>query len=402
MPKIPFKLYIGIALIVLLAAFSGSFLENVPADEVVVIQTPAGGLKVVTTPGPTLQWGGTATHYKKSWLMSFSKDSSEGEVIDQSIKVRFNDGGHANLSGSVRIDLPTSEQEILALHIKFGSQKSIENSLIKQVIVKSVYMTGPMMSSKEASAEKRNDLLSFIEDQAINGVYKTVVVNTRVKDPMDTTIERTIGVVQIQRDEKKNALRQEASSITQFGLHLYNLSINSIDYDQMVERQIQTQQAAVMSVQTAIANAKKAEQDAYTTAKQGEAKAAEAKWAQEAIKAAAVTEAEKIRDVAKLTADAEEQNKRANILKGQGQAEYKRLVTQANNNLELKLDAWVKVNTAYANAMSESNWVPTYVSGGGYGSTSGYSGGAADLINMMMVKTAKDLGIESGPSGAKK
>jgi len=399
--KNSFKVYGILGVLVLLLAFSGKIVENVPADEVVVIQNPLGGLKVITTAGPAGQWGGSATHYKKSWLMSFSKDVIDGDTVDQSIKVRFNDGGHANLSGSVRVDLPTSEQEILALHIKFGSQTAIENSLIKQVITKSVYMTGPMMSSKEASAEKRNDLLSFIEDQAIGGVYKTIVVNTRVKDPMDTTIERTVGVVQIKKDEKGNALRQEASAITQFGLRLYNLSINSIDYDNMVERQIQTQQQAVMSVQTAIANAKKAEQDAYTTAKQGEAKAAEAKWTQEAIKAAAVTEAEKIRDVAKLTADAEEQNKRANILKGQGEAEYKRLVTQANNNLEARLEAWVEVNKAYATAMSQSNWVPTYVSGGGYGSTSGYSGGAADLINMMMVKTAKDLGIESGTGNKK-
>lgn len=378
--------------IILLLSFSGKIVEEVDAGEIVVIQSVLGNLKVVTTPGPAAQWFGTATHYKKSFLMSFSKDSSEGEIHDQSIKVRFNDGGHANISGSVRIDMPLDEANILSLHTKYGSQEAIENSLVKQIITKSVYMTGPMMSSKESYAEKRNDLISFVEDQAIRGVYKTTVENIKIKDPMDTTVERTVGIVKIRMDEKGNPLRQEESPITQFNLKLYNLSINSVDYDNMVEKQIQTQQQATMQVQTAIAQAKQAEQQAYTAAKQGEAKAAEAKWAQEAIKASAVTEAEKIRDVAKLTADAEEQNKRANILKGQGEAEYKRLVTQANNNIELRINAWKEVNLAYAGAMENSNWVPTYVSGGGYGGGSSNTAGM-QLIDLMLAKTAKDLDL---------
>lgn len=41
---------------------------------------------------------------------------------------------------------------------------------------------------------------------------------------------------------------------------------------------ISQQQAATMQIQTALANAKKAEQDAITAQKQGEADAAKAKW----------------------------------------------------------------------------------------------------------------------------
>ena len=34
-------------------------------------------------------------------------------------------------------------------------------------------MTGPLMSSKESYAEKRNELLRLMEDQVQRGVYRT-------------------------------------------------------------------------------------------------------------------------------------------------------------------------------------------------------------------------------------
>src|SRR5215831_9908374 len=55
-----------------------------------------------------------------------------------------------------------------------------------------------------------------------------------------------------------------------------------------------------MQVQTAIANSKKAEQDAITTELQGKAAAAKAKWEQEVIKAQAITQAQQEKEVAAL------------------------------------------------------------------------------------------------------
>jgi hypothetical protein len=80
------------------------------------------------------------------------------------------------------------------------------------------------------------------------------------------------------------------------------LSLNAIDYDEAVENQIKVQQQAYMQVQTAIANSKKAEQDAITTELQGKASAAAAKWEQEVIKAQAITKAQQEKEVADLEA----------------------------------------------------------------------------------------------------
>ena len=386
---------VGVVLMIIGITFAGRMYEEVGAGEIVIIQDPVDGeLHVYNQPGLYWQNFGTATHYKKSTQFWFSKSKDQGNEVDQSIKVRFNDGGHAQISGSVRVDLPVDQMSMIQLHSKYGSQEAIETQLIRTVIEKAVYMTGPIMSSKESYAEKRNDLISYIDDQASKGVYKTRQKETRGIDPL-TGQEKTVMIVEIERDSTKSNLflRQEKSPIEEYHLNLSNLSINSVDYDATVDKQIAAQQNATMQVQTAIAKAKEAEQQALTVEQQGKAEAAKAKWDQEVVKAKAVTEAQQQLEVATLAAKAAEQYKKTQILEGEGDAERKKLAMSANGALEQKLEAWVAVNKAYADAMSQSTWVPTYVMGGGYGGGSN-STGASDLIQLMMAKTAKDINLD--------
>ncbi len=287
---------------IILILFSGKIVENVDNSEIVIIQSVfTGKVAIYTTAGPVLQAFGTATHYKKASQFWFSKKTDEGGDNDDAIKIRFNDGGHGEISGSVRWYMPADDKAILKLHTDFGSQNAVEQQLIRQVVTKSVYMTGPLMSSKESSAEKRNDLLSFIEDQSINGVYRTKQEDIKVHDDLMNT-DKTVTVVKIVQDQNKIPLRQEVSAVKIYGVSLQGLALNAIDYDSEVENQIKVQQQAYMQVQTAIANSKKAEQDAITTELQGKAAAAKAKWEQEVIKAQAITEAQQQKEVAALEA----------------------------------------------------------------------------------------------------
>lgn len=292
---------VGLAFLILIL-FSGKIVENVDNSEIVIIQSAVSGkITIYTTPGPVIQGFGRATHYKKSNQFWFSKKNDEGHNDDQSIKIRFNDGGHAQISGSVRWYMPANDKAILKLHTDFGSQEAVEQQLVRQVVTKSVYMTGPLMSSKESSAEKRNDLLSYIEDQSINGVYRTKQEDIKVHDDLMNT-DKTVTVVRIVQDTKNMPMRQEVSAVKVYGVNLQGLALNSIDYDSEVENQIKVQQQAYMQVQTAIANSKKAEQDAITTELQGKAAAAKAKWEQEVIKAQAITQAQQEKEVAALEA----------------------------------------------------------------------------------------------------
>jgi regulator of protease activity HflC (stomatin/prohibitin superfamily) len=383
-----------IALFVVIVGLSIStkLTETVDAGEIVFIQDPIDGdIHVHKQPGTIWQGWGKATHFKKSNQFWFTLQGEKENAVDKRLSVKWNDGGTSKIEGSVRYDLPTDDKQLISLLSRFGSQDALENDLIKTNIEKAVTMTGPLMSSKESYAEKKNDLIYYIEDQASKGAYRTKQVTDKEIDPI-TDAEKTVTKVVIQTDNRGLPYRQEASPIYASGIRLYNISIKDMHYDKTVEDQIAAQQRAIMQVQTAIANAKRAEQDALTTAKQGEADAAKAKWEQEVIKARMVTEAESNKAVAELAVQTAELEKRKLILEGEGEAAKKRLVMQANGALEQKLQAWIESQKYWSDAFKnyQGQIVPTYQMGG----PSNGSNGAQNFMDLMMMKTAKDLNLD--------
>lgn len=119
--------------------------------------------------------------------------------------------------------------------------------------------------------------------------------------------------------------------------------------------------------------------------------------AAEKTKQVALAEAAQKLEVAQLAAQAAEQEKLALILKGEGEAAAAQLRVNADGGLEKKLEAYVKVNEAFAQALGNytGNWVPTMVMGSSSTTTTGTgSNTAQQFMDMLMMKTAKDLSLD--------
>jgi len=389
---------LGLLIVGIFGLFVGLFsmFENLDADQIMVIQSPISGtLDWYVTPGIKPQaFGKVTTYYKRSQFW-FSKKKDQGKEADESLKIRFNDGGHADISGSIAWEMPIDKVHLNLLHMKYGSHHAIEQQLIRTVVEKAVYMTGPLMSSKESYAEKRNLLLQYIEDQVQNGVFRTVARQVQQPDPM-TGQPRTVSVVDLVMTDGQIA-RVDVSPLQDFGIRTFNPSINQIEYDKIVEEQIAQQQKAIMQVQTAVARAKEAEQEAATAAKNGQALAAKAQWEQEVIKVRAVTEARQKLEVAQLEAQAAEQTKIKEIKLGEGESERRRLVMSADGALTQKLATYEKVMIATAGAIKDyqGNWVPVYNSGG----QMPVGGGATQLLEAISIKALRDLGLDLNATG---
>src|SRR3989344_253417 len=357
--------------------------ETVNANEILLVQSVGGKMTWHVTPGVKWQGFGKLTTYPKRHMYEFAclkwqenETTKQRDCVpeeDQRIKLRFNDGGHAYMSGSIQYEMP------------------LDN--------KSIYMIGPLMSSKESYAEKRNALISLVEDQVLNGVVKTIQKDVKTKDPL-TGVEKTVTIVEIVNGRDGNHERQEPGQLTAFGIRPFNFSIKDMPYDDVVEKQIQQQQQLTMQVQTAIAEARQAEQRAITVAKEGEANAAKAKWEQEVIKAKEVTAAEQRLAVAELDRRAAAKTKAANILLGEGEARRRQLVMEADGALDKKLAAYIETQKYWADAVKnyQGNWMPLVSSGGGAGSQAG--SGAMQLLEIMGSKAAIDLGLDLKASGA--
>jgi hypothetical protein len=395
----------GLVGIVLLLILIPNLITTVDGDEIVVKQDVLDGkLHVWDTPGPHMVNFGTITRYKRSAQLWFSVKKDEGKEEDESIKVRFNDGGHGNISGSFRYTLPSDPTRMIELHRTFHSMAAIDHELVRQVANKCVVMSGPLMSSRESYAEKKMDLINYITDQILYGVYRTTHEETKVIDPL-TNQEKSVDMVKPKVGSGANGIeREEESPIQKFGMSVSNISINDIIYDPVIEEQIKKQQEAYSQVQQAIVNAKKAEQDTLTVEQQGKAAAAKAKWDQEVIKATAVTAAEqdkevavtqaqKGKEVAQLSLETAKLAAQQTVAEAKADADAKRLAVQANNNLEKRIDAWVSVETAWAQAYGNQRQTPDTVVGSGAGGNGLNQG----VVDMLMVKTARDLNLNPKP-----
>lgn len=385
---------IGLIVLIAIPIMIGQTWTNLDAHEIMVVQSPmSGNLSCYTDPGLKMTSFGRVTKYPRRAEYDFNLSKEGNKVIaDNTKKIQFSDGGHANLDGAVNWEMPLDCPSVIGIHRAFGSADGITTQGIAKAIDSAIYLSGPMMTSTEASGERKAELVELINDQASNGIYQTSSHREEQPDPI-TGEKKMVTIVQVARDVSGKALRQQSSILAQFSIKLLPISLKDIIYDDVVGKQIARRQEANTEVQISQANARKAEQDAITTAKQGEASAAKAKWEQETINAKEIAEAEKNKRVAELSALTAAQYKQQQILKGEGEAEYKRLIINADGALQQKLAAYVEVQRAYASAVGayQGNWVPQTVFGGGSGSG---SNGASALVDLLTAKTARDLNLD--------
>jgi len=396
----------GIILVVVVA-MGGSLIENVPAGNICVKQAiTTGELTPWVTAGPKAQLFGDLTYYTKSNQLWFSSQTDEGGTADQSLKITFNDAGTAMVSGSVRYDLPVDPVNMLKLHEKYRSMPGIEDNLIRTVVRKAIFASGPLVSSRESYAEKRSQLVNFIEDQAKFGIYATTTRDTKITDEL-TGETKTVTLTERIADPKSPGgwKRQEESPIAAFGITFYNFAVNDIRYDDKVQAQIEQQRKITMDVQTAIANAKKAEQDKLTTERQGAADAAKAEWAQKVIKAQKVTEAEQAKEVAetkaaqelevaKLDRQAAEEYKKATILRAEGDAQAAKMRIAADGALDKKLATYERVYANMAGAIAKRQVPDTVIVSGGANGGTGSDSEIMGILNMIQVDMAKKLALD--------
>jgi hypothetical protein len=399
---------VAISVLAIIAiCISWSSYVRIDAGEIVVVQSFSGKLDFYSQPGWEICPFSKVTVYRKSFQCEYVGDSAN---VGSGIPIRFNDGGTGVVSATIRADLPLDVPALTLIHTKYGSQEAVEKQLVRTSVQKAVNLTGPLMSSTESYAAKRSDLISQIEDQSKFGIYQTTTSDSVVTDPL-TNEQKHINLVQIVKDAHGVPVRVEDSVAKQYGVTLYNFTFEGkgVDYSDTVETQIKAQQSATMNVQIGAANVKKSEQDKLTAEAEGEANAATAKWAQETENAKVVAVQEGLAKAAEFTKQAAALNKDAVILAAEGEAQAKKLRTEANNNLDQRLQAYVDICKANADAMSQMkvNVVPSIVfGGGGTDSTAGgQSNSVANLMNMMNAHYASQLGVDmnfSQPAAAAK
>ena len=409
MTKFPVKL-VGIGLLFLgsLAVLFMAFGIN-NAGHRTVVQYPTGTLYVKFSPGIYPQWFGTTEVYND--VITFDYDKSESEVgssIDQvGISVRYQDGGTGTVYGKARFSLPGDEETMLHLHKAFRSNRGVSQKLIKSVTEEGMNLTAGLMSSEEAYAEKRSIFTQWASQQISKGKFQTRLEKvSTVDESTGKTVTKNIPVISYGEDGLPMHLN---SDLVDYGIDVNGFQITDWNFEPKTLQQIATKREATMAIITAIANAERAKQDAITSEEQGKANVMTAKYEKEVVKEQAIVDAQREKTVAVIAAEknvevarqqrlvaeqkklAAAEYKQEQILRGEGDGAYKKLVMQADGALAQKLQTYERVMNRFAAAIEKQKWVPEVQMGG-----DGQSGGAnaMTLVEMMGIKAAKDLALD--------
>lgn len=287
-----------------------------------------GSLSVIETPGAYVKLFANVTTYHMSDVYYFSKSETGADESDADpIKVRFNDGGTADISGMIKFRLPSDPEKLLRIHNDFKSYRAVKHDLMRQVVAEALMQTAPLMRAEESYSTRRSEFTDIAEDQVVQGIFETISKEFKEKDAEGNEfVEKEVNVA---KDAKGLPLIRKESPLKQYGIEVIQFVIKDIDFDQTIDALIAKKKEAEQQKIVAKANAEKAKQDAITAREQGNARIATEKANQDVEKIKEVTIAQKEFEVAKLNRQKAAEDAAASVTTGKALADVNRLKVQA-------------------------------------------------------------------------
>ncbi len=324
-----------------------------------------GKISVHDKPGTYLKLFGTVTTYQISDMNYFSKSSLEGGAGEEAdpIRVRFNDGGTADISGSIKFRLSMTEKDQLLLHQDFKNYDKVQSDLVRQVVTEALMQTATLMKAEESYSSRRSEFTTLAEQQIRQGIFETESKEEKYLNPDGKEfIERS---VQVKQDKDGNPIIRKISPFKRYNIQILQFVIKDIDFDETIDALIAKKKEAEQQKIVAQANAERAKQDAITAEEQGKARIAQAKADEEVVKIKAVTEAQKEYEVARLRKQKAEEDAAALLVQKEAEAKAATLLVRAG--LAPKDKALIEKEKAIgiAEEMAKIKFPQIMITGGG-------------------------------------
>lgn len=376
-------------------------------------------------------WG-TSTAWPYYITVAHTTDTdADGSSVNGPYNVRMSDNWTGDVTETTRFGIPQDPEQFLKMARDFRSPERLITTTLKPSVTTAIDTVANMFTMEQYySGQMRDQFKTEFKDTLIKGQPKVQLVQKEVVNPDpaqaaasdsanaqdtsdvgDTTI--VITVAEKVLDENGKEIRTVPEYL-QYGIQVSSAILEKIDADPAFEEQQKKRKDAVS--RRVIAKEQRLEQeeqrlleiangDTEIAKRQAAAKTEQIQLTTEAetAKKLAITAAERVREEARVAKETAQINlERAKIdaqsvtVAADAEAYAKEAILTADGALQQKLDAWVKAQSVWADAASKIN-VPSTVfnNGGTEGGTAGNALGTVDqFMQMMMMKTAKDLQVD--------
>jgi len=375
-----FAIVFVVLAVVFLALARGIFQTNDAGWFQVKQAALTGNMSVRQNAGTYFQWFGTITEYKNVTTCGIGSHKGNGSADIEAVDVIFNDGSKAKISGLIRVKLPTTQEGAISLKREYaGGFDHFIASGIVPIVNNAIKLSANLRSAQDAYTT----LALFqqaVEDQLRNGIYVTKSDKVSKTTSTGDIEEQRVTVLVYGADGQP---LRTPNRLQQLGCEVLECVIDVPQFDTKVEEMIAKRKDEAMKTELSKQEAIRAKQDALTAEQQGLANVAKAKYEKEVEKVQEVTTAQKLFEVAALSAKKEDENRKAAIYIGQGQAEAARLKVAAGLTPQEAAEWKYKTSVDVAKALAGVN-VPSIMINGGDGKAGGASPMDAIGINMLL------------------
>ncbi|UII33743.1 hypothetical protein LVD17_07915 [Fulvivirga ulvae] len=378
-----------------------------------LVQYPTGKQIAELRPGYHLKWWGEVVPWKKVVTVKFVSNEEKEQDGQQysgnrvTIPVRFNDAVKAELALSARFRLPENPDLFLKMALEFRHQDNLVNGSLIPSCMEIAKNSARLISAQEYIAGRGGELENAVLDQLAHGMY---ILDAEEMKPNGTdsiksiddsrTIEnRTLVRYNVKkRTNSDGTIMRKKHPIAEYGIVVSQATVEDVNPEQRFKELLGKQRDAAAQASIEKERAKQAEYEKQRIIAEGEAAKASIKvnMEKEQITALITMETEKKREqvnVEKHKLELQSARLKAQEVKVLADAEAykKKKVMEADGALEMKLQTFEKVHSAYAQAIAGTQLVPTtYIGGNGEKGTPN----AMDFINIATANMAKDLDVK--------
>lgn len=208
-----------------------------------VVQTLGGDLKVRFQPGlyNSGVWSKVTTYPNNVTIQVGPKSqrSPEADYWSSENVGTFAEGDQAWMGHTVKWDLPPQTEEMIALHVDYGSIDNLATTTLMQYQRETASYSCQRLNSEAHYSGGQSQLKDFFQDQLRNG---QVLLNTETKVETQTDgSSRTYIHVSEQVDTVTGMWKRSPNKdIQQYGLTASFTSIDYIKYDSLIYVKLQT------------------------------------------------------------------------------------------------------------------------------------------------------------------
>lgn len=375
-------------------------------------------------------WG-TSTSWPHFITVAHTADQeADGSAIYTPYPVRLADNWNGLITQTTRFGIPQDSAQFLKMARDFRSPERLISTVLKPAVTSSLDSVSNMYTMEEYwAAGKRDEFKSEFADAVLKGRAEVVQISLNrdggvirgkaapsdseaVQDTsvMEDTEVRTVRIDKV-KDSSGNDVRIP-HDYTEYGIVAASAILENLDPDDKFEERIQARKDAASRRIIAQEERREQEEQRLLAIQKGETDIAVRQAAAKTEQIQATTEAETKKQLALI--EAERMKEEAEIAKqtaainlekaridaeavqvaADAEAYAKQAILEADGALAQKLAAWTEAQKVWADAAARINVPATVIAGTEGGNAGNALGTVEQFMNMLMIKTAKDLQVD--------